>query len=35
MSPGNETLLTQAALDGLKIAEGPKDMSRIAQLAER
>jgi hypothetical protein len=26
---------TQAALDGLKIAEGPKDMSRIAQLAER
>jgi hypothetical protein len=26
---------TQAALDGLKIAEGPRDMSRIAQLAER
>jgi len=26
---------TQAALDGLKIAEGPKDMSRIAKLAER
>jgi hypothetical protein len=26
---------TQAALDGLKIAEGPKDMSRIAQLAEK
>jgi hypothetical protein len=26
---------TQAALDGLKIAEGPKDMSRIARLAER
>jgi hypothetical protein len=26
---------TQAALDGLKIAEGPKDMSRIAKLSER
>jgi hypothetical protein len=26
---------TQAALDGLKVAEGPKDMSRIAQLAEK
>jgi hypothetical protein len=26
---------TQAALDGLKLAEGPKDMSRIAQLAEK
>jgi hypothetical protein len=26
---------TQAALDGLKIAEGPRDMSRIAQLAEK
>jgi hypothetical protein len=26
---------TQAALDGLKVAEGPRDMSRIAQLAER
>jgi hypothetical protein len=26
---------TQAALDGLKIAEGPKDMSRIAKLAEK
>jgi hypothetical protein len=26
---------TQAALDGLKLAEGPRDMSRIAQLAER
>jgi hypothetical protein len=26
---------TQAALDGLKIAEGPRDMSRIAKLAER
>jgi hypothetical protein len=25
----------QAALDGLKIAEGPRDMSRIAKLAER
>jgi hypothetical protein len=25
----------QAALDGLKIAEGPKDMSRIAKLAEK
>jgi hypothetical protein len=24
---------TQAALDGLKLAEGPRDMSRIAQLA--
>ena len=24
---------TQAALDGLKIAEGPRDMSRIARLA--
>jgi hypothetical protein len=26
---------TQAALDGLKIAEVPRDMSRIAQLAEK
>jgi hypothetical protein len=26
---------TQAALDGLKLAEGPRDMSRIAQLAEK
>jgi hypothetical protein len=26
---------TQAALDGLKLAEGPRDMSRIAQVAER
>jgi hypothetical protein len=26
---------TQAALDGLKIAEGPRDMSRIAKLAEK
>jgi hypothetical protein len=26
---------TQAALDGLKIAEGPADMSRIAKLAEK
>jgi hypothetical protein len=26
---------TQAALDGLKLAEGPKDMSRIAKLSER
>jgi hypothetical protein len=26
---------TQAALDGLKVAEGPRDMSRIAKLAER
>jgi hypothetical protein len=26
---------TQAALDGLKIAESPRDMSRIAQLAEK
>jgi hypothetical protein len=26
---------TQAALDGLAIAEGPRDMSRIARLAER
>jgi hypothetical protein len=26
---------TQAALDGLKIAEGPRDMSRVAKLAER
>jgi hypothetical protein len=26
---------TQAALDGLKVAEGPKDMSRIAKLAEK
>ena len=26
---------TQAALDGLKIAEGPKDMSRIAKVAEK
>ena len=26
---------TQAALDGLKLAEGPKDMSRIAKLAEK
>jgi hypothetical protein len=26
---------TQAALEGLKIAEGPRDMSRIAQLSEK
>jgi hypothetical protein len=26
---------TQAALDGLKVAEGPRDMSRIAKLAEK
>ncbi len=26
---------TQAALDGLKLAEGPKDMSRIAKLADK
>ena len=26
---------TQAALDGLKIAEGPRDMSRLARLAEQ
>ncbi len=26
---------TQAALDGLALAEGPRDMSRIAKLAER
>jgi hypothetical protein len=26
---------TQAALDGLKIADGPRDMSRIAQLSEK
>jgi hypothetical protein len=26
---------TQAALDGLKLAEGPRDMSRIAKLAEK
>jgi hypothetical protein len=26
---------TQAALDGLKLAEGPKEMSRIAKLAEK
>ncbi|HLH93482.1 MAG TPA: hypothetical protein VKW08_00040 [Xanthobacteraceae bacterium] len=26
---------TQAALDGLKLAEGPRQMSRIAQVAER
>jgi hypothetical protein len=26
---------TQAALDGLKMAEGPREMSRIAQLAEK
>ena len=26
---------TLAALDGLKLAEGPRDMSRIAQLAEK
>jgi hypothetical protein len=26
---------TQAALDGLKIAEGPRDMSRMAKLAEK
>jgi hypothetical protein len=25
---------TQAALDGLKVAEGPRDMSRLARLAE-
>ncbi len=25
---------TQAALDGLKLAEGPRDMSRLARLAE-
>src|SRR4030095_17005132 len=25
---------TQAALDGLKIAQGPRDLSRIARLAE-
>jgi hypothetical protein len=25
---------TQAALDGLKIAEGPRDVARIARLAE-
>ena len=26
---------TQAALDGLKLAEGPREMSRIARLAEK
>jgi hypothetical protein len=26
---------TQAALDGLKLAEGPRDMARIAKLAEK
>jgi hypothetical protein len=26
---------TQAALDGLKLAEGPRDMSRMAKLAEK
>jgi hypothetical protein len=26
---------TQAALDSLKVAEGPRDMSRLAQLAEK
>ena len=26
---------TQAALDGLKLAEGPREMSRIAALAEK
>jgi hypothetical protein len=26
---------TQAALDGLKLAEGPREMSRIAVLAEK
>jgi hypothetical protein len=26
---------TQAALDGLKLAEGPREMSRVAQVAER
>jgi hypothetical protein len=26
---------TKAALDGLKLAEGPRDLSRLAQLAER
>jgi hypothetical protein len=26
---------TQAALDGLKLAEGPRDMARIARLAEK
>jgi hypothetical protein len=26
---------TQAALDGMKIAEGPREMSRVAQLAEK
>src|SRR5262249_44071074 len=25
---------TQAAMDGLKIAEGPRDLSRVARLAE-
>ena len=26
---------TQAAIDGLKLAEGPRDMSRVATLAEK
>jgi len=26
---------TQAALDGLKLAEGPRDMARLAKLAEK
>jgi hypothetical protein len=26
---------TQAALDGMKLAEGPREMSRVAQLAEK
>jgi hypothetical protein len=26
---------TQAALDGLKLAEGPREMSRVAKLAEK
>ena len=26
---------TQAALDGLKIAENPREMARVAQLAEK
>ncbi len=26
---------TQAALDGLKVAQGPRDMARVAKLAEK
>ena len=26
---------TQAALEGLRLAEGPREMSRIAKLAEK